>query len=377
MTDQLPTIRLAVSPGVREVPRTLSRERRRTRARHALFVRVGSILLGGVVWCAPPVRDAASAGVAAVPACDWRAGPLHNVVTSGLYLYQTGPLDTIWEDLFPVLLPDKDHNYRCVQQLFESGPRIIPGLEAEYAQRVASHSWTSPPLQQTGVDVARVLVFLEPVKGRDYLIRKIAEPGWSTRDVAIMAESIWPRRSDVVRRVLMRRLAEPTKRGDDVYRAVSVLVRFSKRQDLQFVRDRVAWIEPNAARRLQLSLLSKNEELGPVAKALRSSVGAEYAAAADALIQWGHIDVVCSRLNVESDAKRANDIAGRYTSFRRGDYFESLPDEVIASIRRAPQAWECLPPSIKPTEFNAPRDTTKDRATSWSRPPLEGDSRSL
>jgi hypothetical protein len=135
-------------------------------------------------------------------ACDWRAGPLYEVATSGLYLYQTRPLDTIWEQLFPVLLPDKNHNYRCLQQLFERGPGIIPGLEAEYVQRVASHSWTSPSLQKTGAEIAAILVFLEPVKGREYVIRKIAEPAWSTRDVAIMADSVWPRRSDAVRREL-------------------------------------------------------------------------------------------------------------------------------------------------------------------------------
>jgi hypothetical protein len=284
-------------------------------------------------------------------------------------------LDTIWERLFPVLLPNKDLNYRCVQQVFERGPRIIPDLETEYAQRVAAASWSSPPLQTTGTNVAPVLVFLEPLKGREYLIGQIAEPRWSTLDVAIIAESIWPRRSDVVRRVLLRRLAKPPKRRDDAHRAVAALVRFSKRQDFEFVRDRVAWIEPNAGRRLRLSLLSKNGKIDPVTKALRSSVGAEYTAAADALIQWGHIDVVCDRLKGESDPKRANDIAGRYTSFRRGDYLESLPDGVIAGIQQAPQAWECLPPSIKPSAFNAPRDTTKDRVASWSRPPLGGDAK--
>ena len=297
------------------------------------------------------------------------------MVTSGFYMYQTGPLDTVWEQLFPVLLPDKAHNYRCVQQVFERGPRIIPGLETEYAQRVAGSSWSSPQLQRTGVDLAPVLVFLEPVKGREYLIGKIVEPGWSTLDVAIMAKSIWPLRSDVVRRVLMDRLANPPKRGEDVYRAVSALVRFSTDRDFEFVQGRVAWIEPKMARRLQLSLLSKNGKIDPVVRALGSTDGAEYGAAADALLQWEHIDVVCSCLKIESDPKRGNGIAERYTSFRRGDDFTSLPDDVIAAIQRAPQAWECLPPSIKPSAFNAPRDTTRDRAARWSRDPLGGDPR--
>jgi hypothetical protein len=158
-----------------------------------------------------------------------------------------------------------------------------------------------------------------------------------------------------------------------VFRAVFELVQFSKPEDFEFVRSRIDWIDPAMARRLRLSLMSKNGEIEAVTRALRSKEGPEYSAAADALLQWGHIDVVCGRLNVESDPRRANDIAGRYTSFRRGDYFERLPDDVIATIQRAPQAWECLPPSIKPTEFNAPRDATKDRATLWSRPPLGGD----
>jgi hypothetical protein len=231
------------------------------------------------------------------------------------------------------------------------------------------------PLQKTGTDVAPVLVFLEPVKGREYLIRKITEPGWSTHDVAIMAESIWPRRSDVVRRVLMRRLAKRSQSADEVFRAVSELVQFSKREDLEFVRSRLDWIGSSSARRLRLSLLSKNGEIDAVARVLGSKVGAEYGAAADALLQWGHIDVVCDHLKAELDAKRANGIAERYTSARRGDYFNSLPDDVIAVIQRAPQAWECLPPSINPSPFNAPRDTTKDRAAKWSRPPLGGDDR--
>jgi hypothetical protein len=322
-----------------------------------------------------PTLVVPAAPIDPTPACDWRAGPLNEVVTAGLYLYQTGPLDTIWEELFPVLMPDKDHNYRCLQQVFERGPRIIPGLETEYAQRVASHSWTSPPLQKTGAEIGAVLVFLEPVKGREYLIGKIAEPGWSTRDVAIMADSIWPLRSDAARRELMHWLGQPRKPGDDVFRAVFQLVRFSKPEDFEFVRSRVEWIDPGMARRLRLSLLSKNGEIDAVARALGSKEGAEYAAAADALLQWGHIDTVCSRLKIESNAKRANDIAGRYTSFRRGDYFETLPDDVIATIQRAPQAWDCLPSSIKPTAFNAPRDTTKDRAAKWSRQPLGGDAR--
>jgi hypothetical protein len=308
--------------------------------------------------------------------CEWRAGPLYEVVTAGLYLYQTGPLDTDWEQLFPVLLPEKDHNYRCLQQALERGPRIIPGLETEYAQRAVASGRTAPPLQKSGTDIAPVLVFLEPVKGREYLIGKIAEPGWSTRDVALIAESVWPRRSNAARRELLHRLEGPRRRGDDVSRAVFELVRFSKPEDFEFVRSRVDWMEPGMARRSRLSLLSKNGEIAAVSKALGSKDGAEYSAAADALLQWGHIDSVCSRLKVESDPKRANDIAGRYTSFRRGDYFDSLPDDVIATIQRAPQAWECLPPSIKPAEFNAPRDTATDRAARWSRQPLEGDTRS-
>jgi len=326
-------------------------------------------LLSGV-WAA-----AAAKAVDPTPACDWRSGPLFEVVTFGLYLYQTGPLDSVWEQSFPTLLADKDHNYRCLQEVFERGPRIIPGLDGQYRQWLAESKRTAPPLPNTGTSVAPVLVFLEPVKGREYLIGKIAEPSWSTVDAAVMAESIWPRRSDVVRRVLVQRLANPPKPGDDVFRAVSALVGFSKPEDSDFVRGRIDWIEPNMAARLRLSLLSKNGETAPVATALASKVGAEYAAAADALLQWGHIDVVCARLKIESDPKRANDIAGRYTSFRRGDYFEALPDDVILAIQRAPQAWECLPPSITPSAFNAPRDTTKDRAARWSRPRLGGDTK--
>jgi hypothetical protein len=332
------------------------------------------LLLCGIV-CLIPTLALPDEAVGASPACDWRDGPLFEVVTSGLYLYQTGPLDSIWEESFRLLLPDKDHNYRCLQQLLERGPRIIPGLEAEYAQRVADSKRTAPPLQKTGTDVAPALVFIEPVKGRDYQVGKIAEPGWTSTDVAIIAESVWPRRSDVVRRVLMDRLATPPERGEDVYRAVSALVRFGKHEDFEFVRSRVAWIEPNMARRLRLSLLSKNGEIEAVARALRSKDGAEYSAAADALLQWGHIEPVCRHLRAETDPKRANDIAGRYTSFRRGDYLESLPDDVIATIRRSPQAWECLPPTIKPSAFNAARDTSKDRVARWSRPPLGGDAK--
>jgi hypothetical protein len=298
---------------------------------------------------------------------------LFKVVTFGLYLYQTGPLDSIWEKSFPELLAGKDHNYRCILQAFERGPRIIPGLETEYAQQLAAHGWTSPPLQKTGTELGAILVFLEPVKGRDYLIGKIAEPGWSIVDVGIMAETVWPRRSDVVRRVLMRRLENPPKRRDDAFRAVSALVEFSRQEDFEFVRSRVDWIEPYMARRFRLSLLSKNGELDPVLRALGSKVGAEYSAAADALLRWGHVDVVCRYLRTESDPNRANGIAARYTSLRCGDDWESLPDDVIAVIQRAPQAWECLHPSIKPSAFNAHRDTTKDRAAHWSRSPLGGD----
>ena len=326
-----------------------------------------------IVLCGIVCLTSTVTAVNTQPDCDWRAGPLSEVVTSGLYLYQIGPLDSIWEQSFPALLPDKDHNYRCLQQLFEHGPRIIPGLEAEYAQRVAESKRSAPPLQKTGTDVAPLLVFLEPLKGREYLISKIADPGWSILDVPIIAESIWPRRSDMVRRVLMRRLGNQPKPGEDVFRAVSALVRFSKHDDVKFVRSRLEWLEPNVTRRLRLSLLSKNGEIDTVARVLGSKVGAEYAAAADALLQWGHIDVVCNQLKAESDAERANGIAGRYTSFRRGDYFTTLPDDVIAAIRQAPQAWECLPPAIKPSSFNAPRDTSKDPATRWSRPPLGGD----
>ena len=88
-------------------------------------------------------------------------------------------------------------------------------------------------------------------------------------------------------------------------------------------------------------------------------MGAEYAAAADALLQWGHADVVCKYLEAESNAKRADGIAGRYTSFRRGDCFTWLPDDVIASIQKAPQPWECLRATIRPSPWNARRDTTK------------------
>jgi hypothetical protein len=262
-----------------------------------------------------------------------------------------------------------------VQQVFERGPRTIPGLEADYAQRVAESKRAAPALQKTGTDVAPVLVFLEPLKGREYLIGKIAEPAWSIRDVAIMAESIWPRRSHVVRQVLVDRLADRPGAQEDVGRAVSALVRYSEHKDVAYVRTRLEWVEPSAARRLRLSLMSKNGDLDPVVKALQSTVGAESTAAADALLQWGHIDVVCSRLKPATDPAWANGVAGRYTTFRRGDYFEILPDDVIASIQGAPQAWECLPSSIKPSIFNAPRDTTKDRAARWNRTPLGGDAK--
>jgi hypothetical protein len=173
----------------------------------------------------------------------------------------------------------------------------------------------------------------------------------------------------------MNRLAKRPTPGDDVNRAVSELVRFSKPEDRGFVVARLAWVESGAESRLRLSLLSKNGETGTVAKALRSNVPAEFVAAADALLQWGYIEVVCDELKAESLADRANGIAGRYTSYRRGDYFSWLPDDVIVEIRKAPQAWECLPPSIKPSAFNAPRDTTKDRAARWSRDPLGEDPR--
>jgi hypothetical protein len=252
---------------------------------------------------------------------------------------------------------------------------MIPGLETEYAQRVAQSKRTVPPLQKSGTDVAPVLVFLEPQKGREYLAGKIGDPGWTLHDVAVIADSVWPRQSERVRRVLLNRLAKRPTPGEDVYRAVSELVRFSNREDRGFVLARLAWVESGAGDRLRLSLLSKNGETGTVAKALRSNLPGEFAAAADALLQWGHIDVVCDHLQSESLADRANGIAGRYTSFRRGDYFSWLPDDVIVEVRKAPQAWGCLPPSIKPSPFNAPRDTTKDVATTWSRPSLGSDTK--
>jgi len=336
-------------------------------------VLVGLCLLLGGVACLGPAPGPSAAADEPVPACDWRSSPLFEVVTSGLYLYQTGPLDSDWEDTFPTLLPKRDENYRCLQQLFERGPSIIPGLETEYARRVAQSRRTVPPLQKSGTDVAPVLAFLEPQKGREYLAGKIADPRWTLHDVAVIADSVWPRQSERVRRVLMNRLAKRPTPGEDVHRAVSELVRVSKPEDRGFVLARLDWVEPGAGSRLRLSLLSKHGETGTVAKVLRSNVPAEFAAAADALLQWGHIDVVCAHLRAESLAERANGIAGRYTSFRRGDYFSWLPDDVIVEIRKAPQAWECLPPSIKPSPFNAPRDTSKDLAATWHRPPLGRD----
>jgi len=310
------------------------------------------------------------------PECDWKSGPLGEVVRYGLYL-SIMPVDSDWTEAFPLLLLDKQQNYRCMQLLFERGPKVIPGLEAEYVQRAAELAaqlaWKATPLPETGVGIAPALVFLEPVKGREYLIGQIADPRWTFTDVAKMAQSIWPRRSDVVRRALMSRLAKPPTTREGVDLAVSALVRFSKEDDFEFVRSRIDWTEPSTASRLRLSLLSKNGEIAPVVRALRSKVGAEYGAAADALLQWGRTDVVCSHLKVELDPKRANDIAGRYTSFRRGDYFGWLPDDVIASIQKAPQGWECLPGAIKPSPFNAPRETTKDSAARWYRPPLGED----
>ncbi len=296
------------------------------------------------------------------PECDWNSGALSDVVKFGLYAPGV-PVDSDWTEYFPLLLLDKQQNYRCMQLLFERGPRVIPGLEAEYPRS----------LPKTGVDIAPALVFLEPVKGREYLIGKIADARWAFTDVAKMAQSIWPRRSNVVRRVLMSRLARPPKSREGLDLAVSALVRFSKREDFEFVRSRVDWTEPSTARRLRLSLLSKNGEIGAVVRALGSNVGAEYAPAADALLSWGHIKVMCNFLKAESDSKRANDIAGRYTEFKRGDAFAWLPDDVIASIEAAPQGWECLPAAIKPSPFNAPRDTTKDLAARWYRPPLGAD----
>jgi hypothetical protein len=312
----------------------------------------------------------------APPECDWNSGPLRDVVRYGLYAPGV-PVDSDWTEYFPLLLLDKRQSYLCMQLLFERGPQVIPGLEAEYAQGVADltarHAWAAPSLPKTGVDIAPALVFLEPVKGREYLIGQIADPRWTVTDVSKMAESIWPRRSDVVRHVLMSRLAEQPKGEEGVSRAVSALVRFSKQEDFEFVRTRLYWTDPSTASRLRLSLMSKNGEIAPVLRALGSKVGAEYAAAADALLQWGHADVVCKYLEAESNAKRADGIAGRYTSFRRGDYFTWLPDNVIAGIQKAPQGWECLPAAIKPSPFNAPRDTTKDLAARWYRPPLAED----
>jgi hypothetical protein len=311
----------------------------------------------------------------APPECDWNSGALGDVVTYGLYLSQ-GPGDDIWTDHFPLLLLDKQQNYRCLQLVFERGPRIIPGVEAEYAKRAAEFAArfpnAAPPLP-TGVDISSALVFLEPVKGREYLIGQIADARWTFTEVAKMADSIWPRRSDVVRRVLMSRLAKPPKAEEAVHLGVAALVRFSKPEDFEFVRSRIDWTDPSTARRLRLSLLSKNGEIAPVVRALRSKVGEEYAAAADALLWWGRIDVVCSHLKVELDPKRANGIAGRYMEFKRGDPFGWLPDDVIASIQEAPQAWECLPATIRPSPWNAPRDTRKDLAARWYRPALGED----
>ena len=332
------------------------------------------ILLWGVA-CLAPAMARATEVPKATPHCDWRSGPLNDVVTFGLYLYRIAPLDSIWTVSFPALSQDREQNYRCLQLLFDRGPLIIPGLEAEYARQAAALKRTAPPLPKTGAEVAPPLVFLEPVHGREYLIRRIADPGWTTNDVSIIAESVWPRRSDAVRRVLRSRLAKPPKPGDNAFRALSALVRFSRRADRKFVLSRLDWVEPSFARRLQLSLLSKDGDLDTVSQALKSKVPAESQAGADALLQWGHIDAVCRRLRAESDPKRANAIADRYTSYKRGDYFSSLPDDVIAVIRKAPQAWECLPAGIKPSPFNAPRDTTKDQASEWSRPPLGGDPR--
>ena len=131
---------------------------------------MGRIALGLLIWGVQGLLSGVWAAATATaldptPACDWRSGPLSEVVTFGLYLYQTGPLDSIWEQSFPTLLADKDHNYRCLQQVFERGPRIIPGLEAQYRQWLAESKKTAPPLQNTGTSVAPVLVFLEPVKG--------------------------------------------------------------------------------------------------------------------------------------------------------------------------------------------------------------------
>jgi hypothetical protein len=219
------------------------------------------------------------------------------------------------------------------------------------------------------------MVFVEPIKAREYLISRVGDLSWTTDDVAIIAESIWPRRSSAARKALRSRLAERRSAGNDVNRTISAFLLFSKPDDLEFIRSRLPWVDPSMRRRLEFSALSKHGQTAPVVQALASKEPADYVPAADALIGWGHIELVCRYLKTESEPKRANAIAGRFTTFRRGDYFTSLPNDVIDAIQRSPQAWECLPPSVKPSPFNAPRDTSKDPATLWSRPPLGGDAR--
>ena len=305
------------------------------------------------------------------PGCDWSSGPL-DVVVHGLY--HVGNIDDIWSDSFGALLTgDRDHNFRCLRLVFDVGPRVVPGLEQEYASE-AKELGLKTSLPGTGVRMAPAIAFIEPRAGRDFLISRIGEPRWTVKDVATIAAAVWPRRDPAVRSALLRALRARPRSADDAADAFAALVLFAEPDDEGFIAARPGWAGERMAARLRLSMLAKLGRIDEFLAVLRAEdPAATYTTAADALLSWGYADEVCNAIGKEKNPRRADGIAGRYMMFRRGDYFPSLPRAVVAKIRKAPQVWSCFPPEVVPPKGLGPRDTSRDRSSTWKDPDIGGD----
>ena len=322
------------------------------------------------IWVAVTLTLVPSIALCDEPGCEWSKKPLGDVVTHGLY--QLGLIDTQWTQSLPALQSgDRERNYRCLLLLFDRGPWIIPGLAEEFAANAKALGFEAA-LPRTGVDIAPAIVFMEPQRGREYLIRRVADRRWSARDVAAIAQAIWPRRAPAVRAALIRVLQDRPSEND-ASAALAELVRFAEPADERFISSRFDWLEKRRALRIRLAMMAKLGRIEQVIPMLGSDTPAAAADAADALLSWGHIGELCDAIRKETDQRRAVGLAGAYMEYKRGDFFPNLPRAVIEKIQRAPQVRACFSPAMNPPKWLGPRDTTRDAAAAWSPPDIGGD----
>ncbi len=340
--------------------------------RSFLMVPTGASILV-VCLIAAPVRAAPSP-------CQWNDVQLRQVVEALVVLPVIENIDSIPAEQFHQLIQRKADNFACLEEVFRRGLDVVPGLAAEYKAALSKR-----PLQEQAALTARLvsrryallpaLTYLEPIRGRDFAEAELVRKNLRAADLAFFAEEIWPRRSRLVRDRLRAALAKAPADPALNYRLLFQLLRFAHPVDFPFVGARIARLPPDQRKNVEHRLTARRGKVADLLTLIASGDQTRgYGFAVDALIAWGYIGSLCDVLRTTTDPTIVTGVMGAYDAAKQGTGWETFPDDVIATIRVAPGVWLCASESMPvPERFRKDRPRL-EFASTWSRPPLGGDS---